>query len=480
MDIKRFKDEIALLILSILSMFIVYGYELTHFTLSVDEEFYNNFDQTVALGRWGHAILRKFILPEPYAPFFTTLISLLFLSLSILVSTKTLKLNFNESVVFILFFVGMPQFSYQMEFSNQSDTVSLGILLSCVSVFLYTTNKIQSKITRFISCSLLMAFSTAIYQSIILIPIAIYLSTFLFTGFDKAKLKSVFTFLTMLVIGLIIYKLVSYMFPKSSDAGFNQYVSSQLKWLHSDVSQTLNDIYLSIKAYFTGNAPYSLNGYMLSLASIPLICFKSNRAITKSISLVLLIALPFSFNFTLGGYQPARVLVAMPFSFAIVAVALFRKFNTNYLVVFLGVVFIACSSANVSRMFYSDYMSLNADISLSNNIMTDIRRIHPDYKDGVTPIFFYGGLYRKNVWFLDNAETFGVSFFTWGGGDNKRIKNFMSLNDIANINSVTDVSTIRIIYKEMDSSPAYPSNGSIKIINGIVAVKLGEPWSPAP
>jgi hypothetical protein len=40
----------------------------------------DNFYQTIALGRWGHSFLRYYILPEPYVPFFTTIVSLFFLS----------------------------------------------------------------------------------------------------------------------------------------------------------------------------------------------------------------------------------------------------------------------------------------------------------------------------------------------------------------------------------------------------------------
>ena len=55
--IKKIADYKGCFIAALISYCFVYGFELTHFTLSIDEEFRNNFLQTLMLGRWGHAFL---------------------------------------------------------------------------------------------------------------------------------------------------------------------------------------------------------------------------------------------------------------------------------------------------------------------------------------------------------------------------------------------------------------------------------------
>jgi len=484
-NFRKYQDDIMVFITAVLALVIVYGYELTHFTMSADEEFYDNYEQTIALGRWGHALIRKFILPEPYAPFFTTLLSILFMALSVVVVAKTMKLLPKESVVLALFFVAMPQFAYQMQFSNQSDTVSLGILSSCLATYLFICRPLKKYILNHICAFFLLILSLSIYQSIIIIPLAVTIASYLISS-EKISIsktiKSLSLLLMLIVLSSIAYELISTLFPKSSDAGFNSYYSSQIKWVHQGLYKCLDDVYNSEKSFFDGKSPYALNYYMLALLSLPCILV-SGVFRQKSLRIILAVALlflPFSFNLALGGYQPARVLVAMSFSFSFLALVVLRSFDKTKVMVGLGLILVLCSSANVSRMFYSDYMSQQADIALANKIMNDIHLLYPSYVDGVTPIYFFGGLYRKDAWFIDNAETFGVSFFTWGGGDNKRIRNFMAVNSIARIKTESDVNAIRSIFKAMQNAPAYPSTSAIKMVDGVMAVKLGDPWTAAP
>ena len=84
------KHQIA--IFSFLSALIIYifvfGFELTHFSLSIDEEFNNNILHTVAIGRWGHALLKASIYPEPFIPFFTEILTFILLAASCTVIVK--------------------------------------------------------------------------------------------------------------------------------------------------------------------------------------------------------------------------------------------------------------------------------------------------------------------------------------------------------------------------------------------------------
>ncbi|HEI3734961.1 TPA: glucosyltransferase domain-containing protein, partial [Escherichia coli] len=113
---------------------VVYGFELTHFTLSIDEEFGDNFFQTIMLGRWGHGLLKHYILPEPYVPFFTTIISIAFLSIAAGLSAMYLKLGRTHSLAFVIMLASLPQLAYQLEFANQSDTIGVALIFSAASL----------------------------------------------------------------------------------------------------------------------------------------------------------------------------------------------------------------------------------------------------------------------------------------------------------------------------------------------------------
>jgi len=116
---------------------LVYWYELSNFTLSIDEEFPDNFEQTVMMGRWAHALLKLWILPEPYVPFFSLMLGLIFLSLSCSVSVTILELSATEAALFSVLYIALPQFAYQAEFSNQVDTVGISTFLSALSLLAF-------------------------------------------------------------------------------------------------------------------------------------------------------------------------------------------------------------------------------------------------------------------------------------------------------------------------------------------------------
>lgn len=164
---------------------IIYGYELTHFTLSIDEEFFDNFYQTVSLGRWGHAFLRWYILPEPFAPFFTTLVSLLFFSLSTTLVTYIYNLSTKDSCIMAALCMSVPQFAYQLDFANQSDTVSIGMLLSVISALAFVKYVDKGIIKGCVLSIVAYVFSISIYQSLAILPITIILGWCLYSVLER-------------------------------------------------------------------------------------------------------------------------------------------------------------------------------------------------------------------------------------------------------------------------------------------------------
>ncbi|RYZ11630.1 MAG: hypothetical protein EOO24_05810 [Comamonadaceae bacterium] len=80
-------------LIALASYAFVHGFELTHFTLSIDEEPLDNFGQTLSAGRWGHALLKRHLLPEPYLPFLTMALSLILLSMAAALSAVHLRLD---------------------------------------------------------------------------------------------------------------------------------------------------------------------------------------------------------------------------------------------------------------------------------------------------------------------------------------------------------------------------------------------------
>ena len=79
------RHYLDLMTAALLATLVVFGYPLTHFSLHIDQEIVKLYSATrndIGLGRWGIVFLHATLLPEPFVPFFTPLLSLIFLAAS--------------------------------------------------------------------------------------------------------------------------------------------------------------------------------------------------------------------------------------------------------------------------------------------------------------------------------------------------------------------------------------------------------------
>lgn len=130
----------SLFLLTLAVGFFVYGYEITNFSLSIDEE-WALLDGVSAnylrQGRWGIALLKHTLFPEGLIPFFSAAVSVVFLSCTAVLLQRIFRLKGDSRYVFCLLFIVFPQFAYQMEFLMQADCVAFGMLTSVFSYMLF-------------------------------------------------------------------------------------------------------------------------------------------------------------------------------------------------------------------------------------------------------------------------------------------------------------------------------------------------------
>ncbi len=470
---------IASFIVSLLSSMIVYGFELTHFTLSIDEEFNDNILHTISMGRWGHALLKTLILPEPFVPFFTTLISLIALSLSSAVIVKSLKLDFKTALFFSILYIALPQFAYQLQFTNQSDTLAISILTS--SLVVYFTFNYNSFISSIALPTLLYAFSISIYQSIVLMPVTLYFShlaiSYMRNDVSPANMKNTVKLIINSVSAVVLYSIITRVVQNYYGVSSDSYFLNLIGWLHADFSDTLHSTFQFILTYFTFNAPYGLNTFSLSslivIAFIAKIFIKNKKwKIQITVLAMLIVASAFIFNIIVGGYLAARAMTSLPLSFAIISSMLFIETKRKNVLFIFPVVILLCGTAASSRLFYSDYLSYNRDYRLASNISADIERTQNVNLSAPTKIYFFGGLDLQPMNKLQNSDMFSSSFLNWDGGNSARITAFMQSRELANIVPVlySDLAAYR---EEIKTAPVWPKKGGIMNLNGIIVVKLG-------
>jgi hypothetical protein len=472
-------DKYQIAMLTFLAAFItyifVYGFELTHFSLSIDEEFNNNISHTIAIGRWGHALLKASIYPEPFIPFYTEMLTFILLSASCAVIVKIFSLNLNQAIFFAVLYASSAQFAYQLQFLNQSDTVATAILLSSMAVYLIVRK--NSFLYTVILPAFLLCYSVAIYQSIIFFSYSLLLAYLLVDIVKGAEnsghLKLIFRLLISSAIGMVLYFLLGKLFLSYYHLHSESYLTDIVTWFNNP-KLALKKISRCIEHYFTLKAPYGMNTFVLAIIFLILPLFYPLKRKTRySLYALLSIITLFSMNIVVGKNLPARTMTSFAIFFAASGVISFIVIKKNKCFWAVAAFSFLYGMATVSNLFYTDYLAYKKDYRLASAIASDIAKKLNVSQETPVKVYFFGALDIKRVNRPKNSDMFGASFLNWDHGNSGRISAFMNKTEIANIVPAS-YDDIRSNLKAVYAAPVWPQKGSILQINDVVVVKLGQ------
>ncbi len=462
-------------IYAIIAYIAVYGFELSHFTLSIDEEFLNNNYQALSLGRWGHELLHRYVFHEPYAPFASLFFALILMAFSSVLAAKYIDLNPKESLVFVVLVAAMPQFAYQAEFSQQVDSISVAVLAACSCVFFLEKN-------RKIICVLLAIVSVSIYQSIITIPITLILAKTLYSLVvkkDEFKVKEfIVNFLTLcvlLLVALIINSFLLNVVLKIYHVTKTDYIKDMIMWGKQGVGQTLYHVFSNPLGGYFKKPVYGLKLFPLCLIPCFIILFNAFKKKTFFITAVLIFiifASIFLFNVVSGDGLPTRTYMSLPFVFSIlITIGLSLIKVEDFTKVAVCALFLFSATYQSSLLFYSDYMAGQADSAFADRLVASIYDKYPSFDQSTTPVFFYGSYKPVNHWAVGDKTGFGGSFFNWDNGNDVRIVNYFNITNKASfINASEEQKDSVLNYSK--NLPSWPAKDSISLENGVLIIKL--------
>lgn len=481
-DKKELVEELSsYLIVALISYLFVYGFELTHFTLSIDEESFDNFGQTLSAGRWGHALLRHYLLPEPYVPFYTTAISIVILSASAALSALYLKLDRIHAFAFVIMLAALPQFAYQLQFDNQSDTVAIALLSSVSSLFMLNSHSLKSALL-FV---LLTVISLSIYQSIFLYAVSLFCVWFTLESvrnkFNLASaIRTVIIYCILVVVSLIINAFLTKQVASFYHVEISGYLSAMIGWGNKSPSQITHALLRFMASFFRFKSYYGLGVFTFSAVwIIGIVIFaytnKAKPALTALLCFITLLS-TFFLNFALGTGLPARAMTQLPMVFAGLFVIFLVASRLKYTGLALAFIFLINGSAASNALFYSDYMARQSDARFAEQLVNVIYSKFPTYELDETPVFFYGSYTPPNAWKISRADVFGASFFDWDGGNNYRIYHYLSMANIINLKRPTP-EQVTMAIKAGNDMPTWPDRESIQYHDGVIIVKIGKTLS---
>ena len=464
-----------------------FGFDLFNFPISIDEELHAEKDEAetawISFGRWGLYLLNAGLLPYTIVPVVPLALAWIAMGYALKIIAELWSARRTDFLFAAPFLICFPTVFYMLSFNNVNFSIGIGIFLVSASTFLWLKG---NRIDRTIAVALL-GMSIGIYQAMLFLIIPI-LGPFLLKGDLKLKsqvriLLSVFLFC---LLGLAFYYGVRNLFLAVFHMEL-RYVDGYMQiddLLHEPMRILSNSLHL-IMRYLGGvsdHHPVSwpMSTVVLLLASGALLwaAWKQGASTLAANAIVIAAMLASAFllaPFT-GGKLPGRSLIAAPMSFAAVAL-LGLKCSQGLLHSALKAMLCLallqfCVVGN--RLAYSDYVSNQADKRIAAEILSIARQANLGAAGEKVP-FMLMGLHKpqfgRNV---IQTETFGASFFAFGAGSTARAVFFMKAIGMQNFEAVQPQQQAKL-FEAVLSLQDWPAKGSISVIDGIVAIKFGDP-----
>ncbi|GHD07642.1 glucosyltransferase domain-containing protein [Tianweitania populi] len=491
MMLARHEDHpLRLFMVTLVVAGLTYGQWLTSFVLNIDGEVPDNFYQTIALGRWFHAVLRFGLLPEPFLPYFTNLTSLFVLSAAACLAALTLSLRGYRAVFFSVLFVTFPNLAYQLEFLNQADTFAVGYGLAILSAYLFlcgiSAPRRVSQYGYLVLAVVLLALALGIYQTLVLVPAVLVAGRLLLQTDEEligvSNLRLAVPFCVYTILAVLLYTagtaISQGLIGVDGQSYFSGYVEGR------SFGQYVIGVGSAFGSSLVGRSAFGFITYILAtVAAVFLIAKGWKRAVgervQKALLVVAVLLLPFAFVLLSGTKLPPRIYVAANLSFAILLTAATSVLWSRKAVFVLLMCLCIFHCNAITRLFVSDKRVRDADIQMASQIATIIRVKYPTIDLASIPVYFHGAHTNLAEEKLPGSDIFGSSFFAWDNGNDVRIKNFNRYYGIADYRPVGP-EQIKAVEFILPTLPTWPDANSIALSNGVVVVKLGAEYGWLP
>lgn len=464
---------------------LTYGFALTNFTISIDNEMPILSDFGLDLGRWGQNLI-LYHLFGGHLQYFSLILSLFLFSLATVQISSLFKFTGFSAYFFCALFISFPQLAYQLVFGMMAVISALGVLLSVFSLSLflkaYEEKYLPKKIIFFSVMVLILMFTMTMYQAFIFIPVTLFLILFFQNTFENKfkislEIKKTLMFSVMVLIsGLLYYISVKIICPLPKDGYVESFVSGGGfgGFIQNFIDMTRIHLFGN---FYYGEKLYFLVPILVLILSVNFFLNKKHF-IYRFLVLLVLMILPFTLSyFITSGYHPPRIYLTSNLIFAFVLVFAISHFKLSsfkttsvalVLIVFLNVFFI-------TKLFLSANEIYKHDKRIAEKIDNIIQEKYPSFNTTEKSIYFYGYFpfeYHQKFR-LNNSEIFGGSFYSWDNGNNYRILNFFREAEVAEYNMITK-EKFDVVKDSIEKMPLWPDYESIKMIDNTVIVKLGK------
>lgn len=477
-------------------LLLLYGYEIFNFTLSIDEEVFEDKNLwarwVTGHGRWGTALLTRVFPHLGNIPMISTLLFCAGLGVSAYVLARLLFRKHSAQYAFAGIFVAYPLWPHIAEFSISAWCAGIGFLVLTFCLLLFLAEHRLADIL----VAVLLAFAmgiTEVFCVWFLVLLCIrHMSMILDTaGSDATRGYPQFPWLRgaiIIVAALLIYFPVQRLAFQFAPHRMN-YVQSLVKvgYFTAFPVIAIRRALSQCVALLAGYHQIFL-GYGLVIMLLPLIGFliiivhllrRGSLTIFQRLLAGSLLVAAFLFGLSpslvSAGSVPIRALIAVtPLIAFLAGVAFSKSFRlVKLLYVALAVALFISIWINVS-LFYTDNLVRQRDQVLATRIMVRIDSVVPSPPPGLIPFVVVGGHPWANQGNFRNVEIFGDSYFdsSHEGGNPLRIAAYLRSLGVNTLepHRLKDAVQHRDVIAAM---PIWPAAGSVAMVEGILVIKLG-------
>lgn len=497
---------------------LVFGYYLTSFSISLDEEFqfYNpkNTGQWCYEGRFIIATIKELLMKNGmYPPIFVAIISVITYSLSGIVDiaafNKAQELNEDNrnvaaELIFLVGYLSFPAVVFEfMSFNTYSFDVSCGILFASISVFELICFFDDGKKYEVVLSIIFLMLGIGVYQAIINVYISLVAIYFFLRILNQGQnnlirknVKKIVISICVMVIALgIFYILYLIATTIHSNQGSQAYVNSYSNW---DLGLgIIGSLKKSLKALFmTITTPGTLfNKYFMFMAivaagnEILLLLFerKWKRIVLSLLNIFVTFSCFVLWIVLASTYLPYRTMLAVPLVAGIICyifIILQKRYMAKYQLINIGCIFFISlllirEVQTLNIMFYYDDIRAKKDVRFAEDIYTDVNRIVGD-RINDEPIIFIGVRDLTSENWIYNSPSNGSY---WGGNAYgysiwrraQEPMRIMGLYGVLGYEVECEVCEDENIIDFLNAVlTVYPEEGSICEVDGKIYVKLQE------
>jgi len=491
---------ICVVITSVLS----YGFTLTNFSITADDEFFEHFIHDGVLlgeGRWGYVPLQRIFNSYIFLPFWRSFIALILMVIGITLICGVFrrysrsKFDDKAGAIFACVAISFPLTAHI--FSFMLATIELGLNLVFVGVALYLFarwsldgQKFFYGILSTLSLGYAIAFRETAVVFFMISGFALLLLAFLYGNDQKiSKIKgSLIVFIKM--AGVLVTSVAVWFFgamffqrllsiePSVYTTGMMRYDTTSIPIFIREVVRFVMLFPLTILRSTSGLLSWLIIGACLSLVGVGGVYGVKLRRVSIFLTAVFLVVSSFAMYLVLGWAEPyyrmrTPFMLLVGFTFAlgyIISTQLeWKKVKLKYFMVFICIWMVFYGSRMMNQIFYLDYLTYRKDVFVMETIIHDLEGLQNEY-----PIIFVGFLPQQ----LPLNEKAGYSIFnsgrrrTWLVEVNvQRAYRFFEMHGFP-ITHPGEVEKEVLVYYIADMEN-WPTQGYIRQTENFVIVKLG-------